>query len=121
MQESNVAEVNVFYEVEGLSKYVLVKKKTLYSMVSAGSIPHYKIGRLVRFKKSEIDAWLDSLKVVPVDTPVHTGKIIRSAKSGGYDVDRIVRKSIDEICRPAYSLSNGKPGKRIKGQRKEAK
>jgi excisionase family DNA binding protein len=41
-----------------LAFYLNVKTKTLYAKVESGEIPHYRIGRLVRFRLDEIDAWL---------------------------------------------------------------
>jgi len=42
------------------AEYLGLKKGTLYSMVHRGRIPHLRLGRrLVRFRKEELDAWLD--------------------------------------------------------------
>ena len=43
-----------FWDIEDLSIYLKVKTKTIYAMVT--DIPHYRIGKLIRFKKAEIDA-----------------------------------------------------------------
>jgi excisionase family DNA binding protein len=62
--------------VKELSKYINIKEKTIYHLVTKGSIPHYRIGKMVRFKKQEIDAWMNSHKAKPLKQ--HTNKIIRS-------------------------------------------
>ena len=36
-----------------------VKKSTIYNWTHTGYIPHIKLGKLVRFKKSDILKWLD--------------------------------------------------------------
>ena len=46
--------------VKELSSYLKIKDKTLYYLVNRGSIPHYRIGKLVRFKQAEIDAWMET-------------------------------------------------------------
>jgi len=110
---------NKFFTICELSPYLAIKEKTLYAMVSAGNIPHYKIGRLVRFKKTEIDAWMESQKVNPPDHAGKAADIIRSVKRQGRVGDRIVRKAIDEVCRSAYISSHGKPDHDVKGLGKE--
>ena len=44
--------------------YLRVSKRNLYCWRMAGLIPYYKIGRAVRFKKSELDAALYRMRVV---------------------------------------------------------
>ena len=113
-------ESNKYLTICDLSLYLAIKEKTLYARVASGDIPHYKIGRLVRFKKTEIDVWMESLKVIPVvDQSSKATDIIRSLKRKGGDVDRIVRKSIDEVRRSAYSSRHGKPDHDVKGLGKE--
>ena len=46
-----------FWDIEDLSNYLKVKIKTLYAMIS--DIPHYRVGRLIRFRKQEIDFWME--------------------------------------------------------------
>ena len=102
-----------------LSQYLAIKEKTLYAKVASGDIPYYKIGHLVRFSKFEIDDWMESLKVMPIDHVRKATDIKRSVKRKGGDVDRIVRKSIDEVRRSAYISSHGKPDHDVKGLGKE--
>ncbi|MBI3605579.1 MAG: helix-turn-helix domain-containing protein [Nitrospirae bacterium] len=53
--------------VSELSLYLNVKVKTLYGWIGQKEIPYLKIGRLVRFEKTEIDRWLEEKKVSPFD------------------------------------------------------
>ena len=48
--------------IQQLSDYLSIKRSTLYAWVERGFIPHYKMNRLIRFKKEEIDTWLEDLK-----------------------------------------------------------
>jgi excisionase family DNA binding protein len=45
------------------SAYLRVSKRNLYCWRMAGLIPYFKIGRAVRFKKSELDAALNTMRV----------------------------------------------------------
>ena len=49
--------------VDELSAYVKLKVGSIHNMVSRREIPFVKAGRLLRFRKSEIDAWLQSHRV----------------------------------------------------------
>lgn len=62
--------------VKDLSGFIKVKEKTLYYLVRQGAIPHYRIGKLVRFRQDEISRWMESKKAEPLAGRVD--KIIRS-------------------------------------------
>ena len=42
--------------VQELAKYLRVSRQTIYTMIRAGKLPHFRIGNKVRFKKADIDA-----------------------------------------------------------------
>ena len=42
---------------------------TLRNWTSKRRVPHRKVGRLTRFLKSDLDAWLDSRRVEAIDQP----------------------------------------------------
>ena len=45
--------------VEQVAEYLQLKPKTIYNLVSIGVLPCYRINKkCVRFKKEEIDLWL---------------------------------------------------------------
>ena len=43
--------------------YLRVSKRNLYCWRMAGLIPYFKIGRAVRFRKSDLDAALERMRV----------------------------------------------------------
>jgi excisionase family DNA binding protein len=43
--------------------YLNVSKRNLYCWRMAGLIPYFKIGRAVRFRKSEVDATLERMRI----------------------------------------------------------
>ena len=58
---------NQFLSINDLSKYIGVKPKTLYSWVSKGVLPHYRMQGVIRFKRKEIDKWIEACKRNGVD------------------------------------------------------
>jgi PTS system nitrogen regulatory IIA component len=49
--------------IEELAAYLGVRTSTIYGWAHVRAIPYFKIGRLLRFKKSEIDRWINERKV----------------------------------------------------------
>jgi excisionase family DNA binding protein len=46
-----------------LSKLLKVSKPWPYIMVKRGLLPHYKLGGLIRFKRNDIEAYLEKNRV----------------------------------------------------------
>ncbi len=44
--------------------YLRVNNRTMYRFIKAGKIPALRVGRLWRFRKSDLDAWLESHQLV---------------------------------------------------------
>ncbi|MEE9615041.1 MAG: helix-turn-helix domain-containing protein [Thermodesulfobacteriota bacterium] len=80
--------------VKDLSDSTGIKKSTVYLWASKGIIPHYKVGRLVRFKTEEIEAWLERFRKEAVAPEKKAKKHLRITT--GSDVENIVRKAIDD-------------------------
>ena len=57
------------FTVKTLAKYLEVSDQWVYERVHLKEIPYIKVGKHVRFKKADIDRWLESLKVPPMDAP----------------------------------------------------
>jgi excisionase family DNA binding protein len=51
---------NTIFDVEGLADYLKVGKQWVYEKVHRNDIPHFKMGKYPRFRKSDIDRWLDT-------------------------------------------------------------
>lgn len=41
------------------SRYLKVHKATIYKLAQHGGLPAFKVGKVWRFKKDKIDAWVD--------------------------------------------------------------
>jgi len=52
----------IWMETEETAKYLRVSVNSLRTKVCRGEIPHYKLGRSLRFKKAELDELLESSK-----------------------------------------------------------
>ena len=46
--------------VEELAAYLGIKRDTVYKWISRRSMPAHKVGRLWKFRKEEVDAWVRS-------------------------------------------------------------
>lgn len=95
--------------VKEVSLWLRVKSSTLYLWAEQATIPHLKLGRLLRFDSDEIEAWLHSHRrefierARPVShrrsSPDHVDDLIAQAKREAYtpscgkpDHDRATRK-----------------------------
>lgn len=70
MQQNNTSKNNTendsgYYDYKWLASFLGVSISVCRQWTSQGRIPYHKLagGSLVRFKKSEIEAWLESSKV----------------------------------------------------------
>ena len=124
-----------FLTIQGVSQYLGIKPKTLYARVK--EIPHYKVGRLIRFKREDVDAWMEQHRVAKAEqdqdqsqepessTPAlkttpkpPTARKSRKRRGPMLDIDRIIAKAIDEVDAEAYTASHGKSDQ-VKGSGKE--
>lgn len=53
------ADREVFLTTEEVLEYLQVNQRTVYRLIKAGKIPAVRVGRQWRFRKRDIDAWLD--------------------------------------------------------------
>lgn len=51
---------HVFLTTEEVLAYLQVNLRTVYRLIKAGKIPAVRVGRQWRFRKEDIDAWLNS-------------------------------------------------------------
>jgi putative molybdopterin biosynthesis protein len=53
--------------VPEVAKMLRMSRQTIYNMVKAGDIPHFRVGNKVRFNRADLDALMQT-------TPVTTGE-----------------------------------------------
>lgn len=90
--------------VRELSKFLNMKESTIYSWAKNGFIPSYKLNGLWRFNMEEIDTWIRQLRYTPTVSQKPPKKIIRQ------DIDRLVKKAIDDVTGNGYNSANREPG-----------
>jgi len=107
--------------IKDLSNYMNIKAKTIYAKVESGEIPHYKIGGLIRFKKEEIDKWLDGCRNGH-KPEAGLQQIKKNRKKSSSLIknhfDKIVGNIIEKETNKYYYTGNGKSD-RIEGHSKE--
>lgn len=68
---------DTIFDVKGLCDYLHVSDKWIYERTHLKEIPHLKVNGLLRFRKKDIDKWLNSFNVPAVNTPE---RILRAVK-----------------------------------------
>jgi excisionase family DNA binding protein len=107
-----------YLTIDELSQYLNIKKSTLYSNVKSGGLPHYKVGRLLRFKKEDADRWMENNRREPIDLDLRTREIFKKRNGSPIDIGSVIKKTIDEVRGKRYTSNHGRPD-RVKGLRKE--
>jgi len=123
-----------YLTVNDLSTYLGIKPKTLYARVK--EIPHYKVGRLIRFKREDVDTWMEQHKVAKsevqdqkqgqenataaTEPALEPPRARRSRKIRGdiTDIRMMARNTIDQVTAEYYSSGHGKSDQ-VKGSGKE--
>ena len=57
---TNFPTDEIFLTTEEILEYLQVNLRTVYRLIKAGKIPAVRVGRQWRFRKRDIDAWLDT-------------------------------------------------------------
>lgn len=68
---------DTIFDVKGLCDYLHVSDKWIYERTHLKEIPHLKVNGLLRFRKKDIDKWLNSFNVPAINTPE---RILRAVK-----------------------------------------
>ena len=53
-------ELERFLDIKRLSELTGLPRSWLYSQAESGLLPHYKLGKYLRFHVSEIETWLEA-------------------------------------------------------------
>ena len=65
----NFPNDEIFLTTEEVLEYLQVNLRTVYRLIKAGKIPAVRVGRQWRFRKRDIDAWLDTQRPRAERTP----------------------------------------------------
>ncbi|QBE97980.1 hypothetical protein PMF13cell1_03543 [Blautia producta] len=53
-------DIERWFSLAEISKHLGVSKDTIRSWIKKETIPFHKVGRLYKFRVSEVDAWIES-------------------------------------------------------------
>ena len=71
-QPADIPPTIPLWTVEEVANYLRLKPETVRAMTRRGELPYIKLGRMLRFRKSSIDGWLQSV----------SAQLSNNAKSG---------------------------------------
>ena len=86
--------MNFYWDIRELSIYLHVKPSTLYAWAGQGRIPCLKIHGLVRFRRDDIERWVESFRIqdeaIPHKTALQSprtslNELIARAKTQAYN------------------------------------
>ena len=97
-----------FLTIDELSEYLSMKRSTLYSLVESGELPHYRIGRLIRFKQDDVNQWMEGHRREGNNVDKKARGILKAINKPRMDVDSLVKKSIEEVKGLKYIPNDGK-------------
>ena len=64
MKSDETASSGPLMKIEAAAAYLGYTVGTLYNKVAAGEVPHIRLGRAIRFRRSDLDAWIDEQAAV---------------------------------------------------------
>ena len=87
--------------IHDVAQWLTVKPTTLYSWVAQGKMPALKIHGIIRFRRDDIEAWLEGCQLEP-PTPSRPAD---RRQHGTDNVDLLIARAKAEV----YTSSRGKP------------
>lgn len=60
MKNNKFVDPERWMSLEEISKHVGCSKDTIRGWIKKGTIPYHKVGRLYKFRLSEVDSWIES-------------------------------------------------------------
>jgi len=108
-----------FLSVRELSEILNLKADFLYLLVEEERIPHFRIGRLIRFSPNAIHEWMEGNRreVHYKDRKVREAP--KASNGTNLYIDSILKKHIAEAKSTGYSKSQRETRQKIKGLRKD--
>ena len=85
--------------INELAQMLGVEQSTIYAWTHQKTIPFIKIGKLVRFRLSDVESWLETKMVKPEEkrqSPLENKKV-RSKRED--IINRIVNEAVAEVMR----------------------
>jgi excisionase family DNA binding protein len=55
-----------WYTVEELQRWLRLGRSKTYELIRTGEVPSYRLGRIVRIRRQDVETWLEQNRCVPV-------------------------------------------------------
>ena len=82
--------------VREVSQLLHIKPSTLYAWAAQGRLPCFKIHGLVRFRRDEIDQWLESFRERP------KAEKSRPVCGSAFDINRVIARAKRDAYNPRH-------------------
>lgn len=109
-----------FLTVIDIASFLNVRPSTIYQWTSLGGLPHYRFGRLLRFKRREVEAWAEKWRSKGIDINGKSRLNLKSPERKKLDIEQIIKRSIESVRGNLYNFSRGNPDQ-SRGLGKEVK
>ena len=93
---SIAAPVDALLDIHAVSQLLNIKPCTLYAWAAQGRIPCLKIHGLVRFRKDEIDQWVEGFRERP------KAKEFPRVRPTAFDINRVIARAKGEAYNPRH-------------------
>jgi excisionase family DNA binding protein len=93
-----------YLTINEVSQYLNVKACTVYSWVKRGEIPHYRLGKLLRFKRGDVDNWMESQREGVNVVEKKARVILKAMNRPGVDINHLVKKTIAQVKGNGYTV-----------------
>ena len=109
---------DAFLTTDDVLGYLRVNLRTVYRLIKAGKLPAVRVGRQWRFRKRDLDAWLESQRtgraaaatrrrvLMAVEDAGPNGPLAATLAAAGYDTDAVTdgRAALDRLRREGADL-----------------
>ncbi len=97
----NLPTDDTFLTTEEVLEYLNVNLRTVYRLIKAGSIPATRVGRQWRFRKRDLDKWLDNQRIGDAKGP---GAPPARSRVLLVDDEESIRKLLSRMLESAYDV-----------------
>jgi len=91
-----------FLTTEEVLEYLSVNLRTVYRLIKAGSIPAVRVGRQWRFRKRDLDTWLESQRLAEPKPTLAAGK--SRSRILLVDDEESIRRLLSRMLESAYDV-----------------
>jgi excisionase family DNA binding protein len=67
LEDEATAEIGEWLGTPAAAKYLGVVTRTLYRLVNDGQVPAFKFGRVIRFRRTDLDDYIERCRIQPGD------------------------------------------------------